>query len=168
MSSPAAVAAARAGGQAASVAHMGAHALGAAAYAAKAAGLAAPDQPTAVSDEISWQLAHMNAQVRAALQQLPPLGELRGPARFRTSRVGRPWVGHSEDSGRYGHYVARRGRPVSGTFGGTHCGAGGGSPKSGGSCAERQKLSKVLIRFDVADVLAVLHIYRESPANYRL
>lgn len=32
-------------------------------------------QPTAVFDEISWQLAHMNAQVRAALQQLPPLGE---------------------------------------------------------------------------------------------
>ena len=54
---------------------MGAHALGAAAYAAKAAGLAAPDQPTAVSDEIAWQLEHMNAQVSAALQQLPPLGE---------------------------------------------------------------------------------------------
>jgi len=75
VSSPAAVAAARAAGQAAGVAHMGAHALGAAAYAAKAAGLAAPDQPTAISDEISWQLEHMNAQVRAALQQLPPLGE---------------------------------------------------------------------------------------------
>ena len=54
---------------------MGAHALGAAAYAAKAAGLAAPDQPKAISDEISWQLEHMNAQVRAALQQLPPVGE---------------------------------------------------------------------------------------------
>jgi len=54
---------------------MGAHALGAAAYAAKAAGLAASDQPTAASDEISWQLKHMNAQVRATLRQLPPLGE---------------------------------------------------------------------------------------------
>jgi hypothetical protein len=54
---------------------MGAHALGAAAYAAKAAGLAAPDQPAAVSDEIAWQLEHMNAHARAALQQLPPLGE---------------------------------------------------------------------------------------------
>lgn len=54
---------------------MGAHALGAAAYAAKAAGLAAADQPTTVSDEISWQLEHMNAGVRAALRQLPPLGE---------------------------------------------------------------------------------------------
>jgi hypothetical protein len=53
---------------------MGAHAFGAAAYAAKAVGLAAPDQPTAVSDEISWQLEHMSAHVRAVLQQLPPLG----------------------------------------------------------------------------------------------
>ena len=75
VSSPAAVAAARAAGQASGVAHMGAHALGAAAYAAKAAGLAASDQPTAASDEISWQLKHMNAQVRARLRQLPPLGE---------------------------------------------------------------------------------------------
>jgi hypothetical protein len=54
---------------------MGAHALGAAAYAAKAAGLAAADQPKTVSDEICWQLEHMNAGVRAALQQLPPIGE---------------------------------------------------------------------------------------------
>ncbi|WP_308465814.1 putative immunity protein [Rathayibacter soli] len=75
VSSPAAVAAARAAAQASGVAHMGAHALGAAAYAAKAAGLAAPGRPTAVSDEIAWQLDHMNAHVRSALQQLPPLGE---------------------------------------------------------------------------------------------
>jgi hypothetical protein len=75
VSSPAAVAAARAAAQASGVAHMGAHALGASAYAAKAAGLAAPDQPTAVSDEIAWQLEHMNAQVRDALRQLPPLGK---------------------------------------------------------------------------------------------
>ena len=72
---PAAVAAARAAGQAAAVAHMGAHALGAAAYAAKAAGLAAPGRPDAVSDEIRWQLAHMPAAVAAALRQLPPVGE---------------------------------------------------------------------------------------------
>ena len=47
---------------------MGAHALGAAAYAANAAGLAAPDQPEAVRDEISWQLEHMTDQneVRAS------------------------------------------------------------------------------------------------------
>lgn len=74
VNTPAAVAAARAAGQATGVAHMGAHALGAAAYAAKAAGLAAPDQPKAVSDEITWQLEHMNPQVRVALQQLPPIG----------------------------------------------------------------------------------------------
>ncbi|MFF2297199.1 putative immunity protein [Arthrobacter sp. NPDC058127] len=43
--------------------------------AAKAAGLATPDQPTAISDEISWQLANMSAEVRAALRQLPPVGE---------------------------------------------------------------------------------------------
>jgi hypothetical protein len=59
---------------------MGAHALGAAAYAAKAAGLAAPDRPEAVSEEIRWQLRHMSAAARAALHQLPPVGEnLSGP-----------------------------------------------------------------------------------------
>lgn len=75
VSSPAAVAAARAAGQAASVPHMGAHALGAAAYAAKAAGLAAPDRPERVSEEIRWQLDRMSAPARAALRQLPPVGE---------------------------------------------------------------------------------------------
>jgi hypothetical protein len=76
VTTPAAVAAARAAGQAASIPHMGAHALGAAAYAAKAAGLAAgPDRPDAVSHEIRWQLGRMSAPVRAALRQLPPVGE---------------------------------------------------------------------------------------------
>lgn len=54
---------------------MGAHALGAAAYAAKAVGLATPDRPEAVHDEISWQLEHMTDQARAALRKLPLLGE---------------------------------------------------------------------------------------------
>lgn len=72
---PAAAAAARAAGQAASIPHMGAHALGAAAYAAKAAGLAAPDRPEAVNEEIRWQLDHVPARARAALRQLPPVGE---------------------------------------------------------------------------------------------
>jgi hypothetical protein len=72
---PSAVAAARAAGQAAAVAHMGAHALGAAAYAAKAAGLAAPGRPDAVGDEIRWQLDHMSPAVKAALRLLPPIGE---------------------------------------------------------------------------------------------
>lgn len=71
---PAAIAAARSAGQAAAVPHMGAHALGAAAYAAKAAGLAAPAQPEACSDEIRWQLCQMSPVVRAALRQLPPVG----------------------------------------------------------------------------------------------
>ena len=73
--SPAAAAAARAAGQAAAIPHMGAHALGAAAYAAKAAALAAPERPEAVSEEIRWQLGRMSAAVRAALRQLPPVGE---------------------------------------------------------------------------------------------
>lgn len=72
---PAAAAAARAAGQAAATPHMGAHALGAAAYAAKAAGLAAPDRAGAVSEEIRWQLDHMPAAVRMALRLLPPVGE---------------------------------------------------------------------------------------------
>jgi hypothetical protein len=72
---PAAAAVARAAGQAVGVCHMGAHALGAAAYAAKAAGLADPDRPEAVVDEIRWQLDHMSAEVRAALRALPPIGE---------------------------------------------------------------------------------------------
>ena len=75
VSAPAAVAAARAAGQAASIPHMGAHALGASAYAAKATGLAAPDRPEAVSEEIRWQLGHMSAAARTALRQLPPVGE---------------------------------------------------------------------------------------------
>lgn len=74
VSSPAAAAAARAAGQAAAVPHMGAHALGAAAYAAKAAGLAAGNRPEAVADEIAWQLGHTSASVRNALCLLPPVG----------------------------------------------------------------------------------------------
>ena len=73
--SPAAAAAARAAGQAAAVAHMGAHALGAAAYAAKAVAVAAPDRRIAAADEIRWQLSHMSAPVQAALRLLPPVGE---------------------------------------------------------------------------------------------
>lgn len=69
------MAAARAAAQAAGVAHMGAHALGAAAYAARAAGLAAPDRPDAVHEEISWQVERMTDETRAALRKLPLLGE---------------------------------------------------------------------------------------------
>jgi len=72
---PAAAAAARSAGQAVAVCHMGAHALGAAAYAARAAGLARPEQPTAARDETRWQLDHMSPEVRSALSALPPVGE---------------------------------------------------------------------------------------------
>lgn len=70
-----AIAVARAAGQAVATCHMGAHALGAAAYAAKAAGLAHPDRPEAVEDEVRWQLDHMSPEVRIALRTLPPVGE---------------------------------------------------------------------------------------------
>ena len=68
---PAAVAAARAAGHAAATAHMAAHARGVA-YAAIAAGLAAPDDPDAVADEVTWQLGHASPVVRATLRKLPP------------------------------------------------------------------------------------------------
>jgi hypothetical protein len=75
VTTPAAKAAARAAGQAVAVCHMGAHGLGAAAYAALAAGLADPHRPGAVDEEIRWQVDHMSAEVRAALRSLPPVGE---------------------------------------------------------------------------------------------
>jgi len=88
---PAAAAAARAAGQAAAVCHMGAHALGAAAYAALAAGLANPDRPAAMHDEIRWQLAHLSAEVRVALRALPPVGSDRsgplGPGLLASGRL---------------------------------------------------------------------------------
>lgn len=71
----AAIAAARSAGQASGVAHMGAHALGAAAYAVKAAGLAAADGAGARRAEVTWQITHMDEGVRAALARLPALGE---------------------------------------------------------------------------------------------
>ncbi|GAA3642219.1 hypothetical protein GCM10022200_27480 [Microbacterium awajiense] len=74
VNAPEAVAAARAAAQAAAVAHMGAHALGAAAYAARAATLAASDDPAAAGQEIRWQLEHLSAAARTALARLPPLG----------------------------------------------------------------------------------------------
>src|SRR4029453_8625434 len=89
---PAAAAAARVAGQAVAVCHMGAHALGAAAYAANAAGLADPDRPEAVKDEIRWQLEHMSAGLRAALRALPPIGQNSsgplGPGLFASGRLG--------------------------------------------------------------------------------
>src|SRR3954462_5172634 len=67
VTSPAAVAAARSAAQASGVAHMGAHALGAAAYTARAS-------QDAIA-ETDWQLSRMTDDVRRALGELPLLGE---------------------------------------------------------------------------------------------
>jgi len=92
VSAPAAAAAARAAGQAVAVSHMGAHALGAAAYAARAAGLADPGRPEAVHEEIRWQLDHMSPEVRDALRALPAAGEDRagplGPGLLTSGQLG--------------------------------------------------------------------------------
>lgn len=75
VATPSAIAAARAAAQAAGVAHMGAHALGAAAYAATAVGLSRPDRVDAVHDEICWQLDRLSPEATTALRRLPLLGE---------------------------------------------------------------------------------------------
>lgn len=54
------------------VAHMGAHALGAAAYATATVSLANLDRPEAVQDEIRWQLARLDERERSVLQLFPP------------------------------------------------------------------------------------------------
>ncbi|MGU3293715.1 putative immunity protein [Williamsia sp. M5A3_1d] len=75
---PAGSAAARSVAQASAVAHMGAHALGAAAYAVKAVSLAHAGD--AVADEIDWQVAQCTESERAILRLLPPVGiESAGP-----------------------------------------------------------------------------------------
>lgn len=90
--SPAAISAARPAGQSSAVCHMGAHALGAAAYAVKAASLAAPDRVEISRDEIQWHVAQMTPAVRTALRSLPPVGEDRsgplGPGLLASSQLG--------------------------------------------------------------------------------
>ena len=73
---PAGAAAARSAAQASAVAHMGAHALGAAGYAVKAVALANPGQPDVVDEEIAWQLAELTDASRAALGRLPRVGTI--------------------------------------------------------------------------------------------
>ncbi|WP_368665218.1 putative immunity protein [Mycobacterium avium] len=53
--------AARAAGQTQGVAHMGPHALRAAAYAATAVALAASDRQAPRCDEVRWSLGHLAA-----------------------------------------------------------------------------------------------------------
>jgi hypothetical protein len=92
VTAPAAAAAARAAGQAAAVCHMGAHALGAAGYAARAVALSDPSRPEAITEEIQWQLERMSAEVRNALRALPPAGENRsgplGPGLLTSGQLG--------------------------------------------------------------------------------
>lgn len=90
---PAARAAAYAAEQAAAVPHMGAHALGAAGYAAKASVLAGPDDDAAgLLAAVHRQVAAMSTDVADALTSLPPLGESTagplGPGRLSTGLVG--------------------------------------------------------------------------------
>lgn len=73
-STPTGAAAARAVAHAAAVAHMGAHALGASAYAVKAVTLANSGNPEAADDERSWQIAQLTDEERAALRRLPAVG----------------------------------------------------------------------------------------------
>lgn len=91
---PAAKAAAYAAEQAAAVAHMGAHALGAAGYAAKASALdAAADSDDVIRSQALRQVAAMSDAVADALARLPALGENRagplGPGRLSSGHVGR-------------------------------------------------------------------------------
>jgi hypothetical protein len=90
---PASAAAAYAAEQAAAVAHLGAHALGAAGYAAKASTLAAGVSSNEVTDaEAHRQLAAMSDDVARALAALPSLGDNRsgplGPGRLATHHIG--------------------------------------------------------------------------------
>ena len=89
----AARAAAYAAEQAAAVAHMGAHALGAAGYAGKASSLHAECQDDAVArSEARRQVDAMSEAVTRALSSLPPLGENPsgplGPGRLCLGHVG--------------------------------------------------------------------------------
>jgi hypothetical protein len=91
---PAAKAAAYAAEQAAAVAHMGAHALGAAGYAATASRLAAGGDGDAVArSEARRQVEAMTDAVAHALSLLPALGENRSgplvpPGRLSAGHVG--------------------------------------------------------------------------------
>lgn len=89
---PASTAAAYAAEQAAAVAHMGAHALGAAGYAAKAEALAAGDDDDVTRSEALRHAAAMDDDVAQALAGLPFLGEDRagplGPGRLATRHIG--------------------------------------------------------------------------------
>lgn len=90
---PPATAAAYAAEQAAAVAHMGAHALGAAGYAGKASMLAAERPgPDVLEAVVRRSAAAVTPAIAATLAALPPLGEDRsgplGPGRLTSRYVG--------------------------------------------------------------------------------
>ncbi|WP_309491607.1 putative immunity protein [Microbacterium sp. Se5.02b] len=91
--SRAGAAAARSAAQAAGVAHMGAHALGAAAYAAVAVELAHPQDASARRNEGAWQLEALPPDAAAALRRLPLVGRMPRapsvPGFWRRARSGR-------------------------------------------------------------------------------
>jgi len=72
---PAAVAAARAAGQASGVAHEGARAPRAAAEASQTVSRAPADPEAARREEVRWQLTQLTPELRQALVRLPLLGE---------------------------------------------------------------------------------------------
>ncbi|MGH7903643.1 MAG: putative immunity protein [Candidatus Dormibacteraceae bacterium] len=76
---PAAVAAARAAGHAVAVAHMASHALGGPACAARAAALAARNNPSAGADIVGWAERQASSEVRGILRRLPPRTRAPGP-----------------------------------------------------------------------------------------
>ncbi|MCB1247611.1 MAG: hypothetical protein KDB69_10120 [Acidimicrobiia bacterium] len=88
----AAAMAARSAGQAAAVCHMGAHGIGAAAYAVRAVELSRADDPGAAESEIVWQVAQMPTEVRTVLNRLPAVGEDTsgplGPGLLATGAIG--------------------------------------------------------------------------------
>lgn len=73
-STPAGVAAARSAAQAAGVAHMGAHALGAGAYAVAAVTASHPRDADAADHEIDAQFDLLSTEAASALRRLPLLG----------------------------------------------------------------------------------------------
>lgn len=64
----------------------------AAAYAAKAVGLASPDLRDAIADEIRWQIGLLSPAAQAALRRLPPVGTSRagpiGPGLLASGQLG--------------------------------------------------------------------------------
>lgn len=77
VSSPAAIAAARATGHAVATAHMASHAPGVA-YGALALSHAEPEGEKAAHDEVLWQIGHASPEVNAVLRKLPPRKEGKG------------------------------------------------------------------------------------------